>query len=357
MISGLTSAVEAEKNRAEGVEAKLQEDLSYIADTIIPEMNTNTAKALDQKVDWDASKKVISLPVDGSISALRPGQEEEAQPEGGVLVAQRVYDEDVVTEIGTVKNKLTLNTIDGEVKVDTTGGESKHVAFKEVVENYTVNGHKISENPTLTKEDIGLGNVIDHVQPIRSIETINNEFTNLREVTQRENMNNSNSKLLVSRGCDMYSLDGKFIKSFNSRIDAEKYLKISNISRRIPVAINSKVLTVNNYLWCNKDDVDKIKEDIKYIYYKFDNNHNIISASSNLFGLFSDELKNIYNINSEVRRDQTVGILKKKYVNTGMPAPDGYYYQQGDPDNMIYDPNNTNYIKKREIIKWKSKKN
>lgn len=40
-----------------------------------------------------------------------------------------------------------------------------------------------------------------------------------------------------------------------------------------------------------------------------------------------------------------------------MPAPDGYYYQQGDPDNMIYDPDNIRYVKKREIIKWKSKKN
>ena len=40
-----------------------------------------------------------------------------------------------------------------------------------------------------------------------------------------------------------------------------------------------------------------------------------------------------------------------------MPAPDGYYYQQGDPDNMIYDPKNISYVKKREIIKWKSKKN
>lgn len=38
-----------------------------------------------------------------------------------------------------------------------------------------------------------------------------------------------------------------------------------------------------------------------------------------------------------------------------MPAPDGYYYQQGDPENMLYDPNNTDLIPKREILKWKPK--
>lgn len=43
----------------------------------------------------------------------------------------------------------------------------------------TISGKKIEEN-----------NVIDHIQPVRSVETINNEYSNLREVTQKENMNN-----------------------------------------------------------------------------------------------------------------------------------------------------------------------
>lgn len=127
------TAYEGSKGKANADKiTKLQSDLTHIADTVIPEMKTNTAKALAQKVDWDAAKKVISLPADGSISALRPGQEGVESPEGGVLVAQRQYDSDVVTEIGTTKNKLTLNSIDGKVKVDYPGG-SKTVAYAEDV--------------------------------------------------------------------------------------------------------------------------------------------------------------------------------------------------------------------------------
>ena len=39
---------------------------------------------------------------------------------------------------------------------------------KEVIDNYTVNGYKISENPVLNKTDIGLGNVTDDAQVKRS---------------------------------------------------------------------------------------------------------------------------------------------------------------------------------------------
>lgn len=127
------TAYEGSKGKANADKiTKLQSNLTYVANTLIPEMNTNTAKALAQKVDWDAAKKVISLPADGSISALRPGQEGVESPEGEVLVAQRQYDSDVVTEIGTTKNKLTLNSIDGKVKVDYPGG-SKTVAYAEDV--------------------------------------------------------------------------------------------------------------------------------------------------------------------------------------------------------------------------------
>lgn len=113
------------KTEAAGIYAK-NSDLVYIADTVIPQMNTNTAKALDQKVDWDEEKKVISLPADGSISALRNAE----TLEGGVLLAQRTYDDGVtyVTEIGTTKNSLTLNSTQ-RPKVDLQGGTSEELAY------------------------------------------------------------------------------------------------------------------------------------------------------------------------------------------------------------------------------------
>ena len=116
-VSGL-----AEKSTVE----TLASDVNNIGNVIIPEMNTNTAKALDTKVDWDAEKKVISLPMDGSISALRNAD----TLEGGVLVAQRSYDDNVtfVTELGTTKNKLTLNASE-RPQIDIQGGDSQKVAY------------------------------------------------------------------------------------------------------------------------------------------------------------------------------------------------------------------------------------
>lgn len=133
-ISGLATKeeVETEKERAETRESKLQEDLSYVADTVIPEMNSNTAKALDSKVSWDVSKKVISLPMDGSIAAMRDPED----VEGGVLLAQRSYDDNAtfVTEVGTTKNNLTLNASE-RPQVDIKGADSEKIAYLSDVES------------------------------------------------------------------------------------------------------------------------------------------------------------------------------------------------------------------------------
>ena len=83
-------------------------------------------EALDKKVSWDESKKVITLPADGSISALRNNG-----LEGGVLVCQRTYDDGAtyVTEVGTTKNNLTLNSIE-RPKIDFADGTSQNVAYQ-----------------------------------------------------------------------------------------------------------------------------------------------------------------------------------------------------------------------------------
>lgn len=204
---------------------KVISDVDNIGNVIIPEMNENTAKALDGKVDWDSEKKVITIPEDGSISALQPGEAGQPDPEGGIMVAQRKYEEKdaPTTEVGNTKNYLTLNSKDGKVQIDSTDGsefvatetfvtnitnnkvdkeEGKSLvddtlitkleglsdqttidqditeavdtakqelqgnidSTKATIDNYTVNGHKISENPVLTNTDIGLGNVTNDAQ-------------------------------------------------------------------------------------------------------------------------------------------------------------------------------------------------
>ena len=90
-------------------------------------------EALDKKVSWDDSKKVITLPADGSISALRNNG-----LEGGVLVCQRTYDEGVtyVTEVGTTKNSLTLNST-ARPKIDFAGGSSENIAYESEIPDLT----------------------------------------------------------------------------------------------------------------------------------------------------------------------------------------------------------------------------
>ena len=153
---------------------KLQEDVQYIVDVTLPEMNTNTWNMLQKKVSWsDENPSVIPLPVDGAISAAR----EEGSQEGGVLLAQRTYDEGVtlVTEVGTTKNKLTLNASE-RPQIDLAGGDSQKVAYLSDVENLNTqikdkvntividgDGTQYLSNDgtykTLTKTTIGLGNV------------------------------------------------------------------------------------------------------------------------------------------------------------------------------------------------------
>lgn len=83
-------------------------------------------EALDKKVSWDETKTVITIPANGSISALRNNG-----LEGGVLVCQRTYDEGATytTEIGTTKNSLTLNSTQ-RPKIDFADGTSENVAYQ-----------------------------------------------------------------------------------------------------------------------------------------------------------------------------------------------------------------------------------
>lgn len=96
------------------------------------------------------------------------------------------------------------------------------------------------------------------------------------------------------------------------------------------------------HLWCRLENESKIDDDIRFIFYKFDKDGNLLEAS--------------VTINKFANNRKTEWYMIQKYTNTGIPAPDGYCYQQGDPGHMLRDPENTDLIKKREIIKWKPKR-
>lgn len=141
---------------------------------------------------------------------------------------------------------------------------------------------------------------------------------NLRFVNHTENMNNKNTlnkRKKNYRRIKQYSLDGKFIKEWDCAGDIAKYFKYTNdlVCRTASRKYEPKRVLFN-FLWCYKGDEEKIKEDMNYIYYRFDSNGNIIDSGRTL---------------KEVETGLNSHGTYLCYINTGIPAPDGYYYQQG----------------------------
>lgn len=133
------------------------------------------------------------------------------------------------------------------------------------------------------------------------------------------------------------------LKNIQSRKDLFSDLAI----KRQGISLNNGLVLNNSYLAGDNESI--IKDKLNYIYYKWEidsnGNRSCIGACQNL-GPLSD------NYNKET--GHKVSKLRK-YLNTGMPAPDGYYYQQGTPKEMIYDPENTKLEKKRPEIHWKDR--
>ena len=77
-------------------------------------------------VAWsDSTKKHIPLPIDGSITAVQ----ETSTGSSGVLLCQRDYGTGNVTEVGNVRNKLTLNATE-RPQIDLAGGAQEKMAFE-----------------------------------------------------------------------------------------------------------------------------------------------------------------------------------------------------------------------------------
>lgn len=77
-------------------------------------------------VAWsDSTKRHIPLPIDGSITAVQ----ETSTGSSGVLLCQRDYGTGNVTEVGNVRNKLTLNATE-RPQIDLAGGAQEKMAFE-----------------------------------------------------------------------------------------------------------------------------------------------------------------------------------------------------------------------------------
>ena len=98
--------------------------------------------------------------------------------------------------------------------------------------------------------------IIDHIIPV-SMEDINNEFSNLRICSQKENMNNRNTIEKLSTKCYSCDLFGENI---------QEYSKISDVTGK-STSNAFRCLTVNNKIIYTTEE--QMKEKLSYIYYKF----------------------------------------------------------------------------------------
>lgn len=166
---------------------------------------------------------------------------------------------------------------------------------------------------------------------VKSYEIINTEEDSVYNVNSRR------------RSVSRYDLYGNLVKTYSNICSIERDEEFIENNTTIYNVLSGKRFMSLGYLWCEVGNEEKIENDLKYIYYKFDNNGNVVDAAISKHKIQRCDNKcGFHNYN--------------RYFNTGVPAPDGYYYQQGDPGNMLKDPENTDLVKKREIIKWKPKK-
>ena len=185
--------------------------------------------------------------------------------------------------------------------------------------------------------------VIDHIKPSTK-EDVNNSIYNLREVTQSENMKNTETRKILSKQLISFDLFGKRLKTYNSEDEAVNDLKLhkSEISR----VLSGTKPQINSIIFLESED--ELKNRTDYMYYRI-NKDGVFEAAHIHFAYV------FHNFVSSKRNRDKSSEIKLKYLNTGMPTPDGYYYQQGTPGEMIYDPDNTKLEKKRPEIHWKYK--
>lgn len=175
--------------------------------------------------------------------------------------------------------------------------------------------------------------IIDHIIPVTKLDC-NNSKENLRLcTTQKENMQNPSTRANLGNEVIIYDLFGNIIGRCNTREEAK--------------AVTGSGSDEGSLVVGDKYIVEKASGEtrrLKYIYYKFSSDGKLLQANKYLGKLSDDYTRDWHGLK-----------ILKKYLNTGVIAPDGYYYQQGDSQNMIYDPDNKGLIKKREEICWKDR--
>lgn len=170
--------------------------------------------------------------------------------------------------------------------------------------------------------------IVDHI----NTNSQDNRFINLRAGTQKDNMNNPISKQKISIPILQFSLNGKYLRKFNSKKDAVAYMNLSSIK---PSSFKIGYIAENCILCEESVDISLVLNKVIFVY---DKDYNFIDSYRTIYSLVRDfKIKNI-----SVSKHETIS----KYIDTGKLAPDGHYYYHGphkftnDEQNKNQDPDN-----------------
>lgn len=98
---------------------------------------------------------------------------------------------------------------------------------------------------TFSNALLSQNDVIDHIDT----NTLNNTFTNLRKVTQKENMNNELTKAKLSKKVLKYSLDGVLLGEFKTLTEACESIGIHRDNNCIKLCCEGKLSKSHGFKW------------------------------------------------------------------------------------------------------------
>lgn len=249
-------------------------------------------------------------------------------------ISKHPFKDDIWYENKFIKDKKVEANLNGVLRIDgvmTVGSYVDNlICYDIVIGGARTKTHRIIYE-TISGKKLDKNDVIDHIIPVTRND-INNEFSNLKKCSQEENMNNPETLKEIRIIVKQFDLSGKFIKEYESIDSARKeYPSICSV-------IAGKSLSSSKYLWCKAGEEEKILKDTNYIFYRFNKNGILEESGLHLIDVIIN------------REDKGYHWHYNPYINTGMPAEDGFFYQQGFPNEFLYDPENINLIPKRERL-------
>ncbi len=187
-LHGVQDAIdEAVKDLSDNVE--LKSDVVYNVNDIFPGEGDGEDKNT-WTIQWAIAKLDALIPAEEKVAGIKckfqsiQGKWRTFTYYGGYFLDRNNWNYDLTSkdfvELATVnlptatpdangvmskEDKAKLDGISGSINQDV---DDKIAAVKEIIDNYKVNGYKISENPSLDCNDIGLGNVTNDAQVKRS---------------------------------------------------------------------------------------------------------------------------------------------------------------------------------------------